>query len=110
MQTTLLALTIWCYSYYPTQPVARGRHASRRVSLRTRFCATLLVTVALLRVRADCRYAKPGRHRGSEHRVQHTVSTSAAARASDARGHDPAFWHRQRIKSRTSRSRMGAHG
>ena len=89
MQTTLLALAIWCYSYCPNRPVPQGRHASRRVSSRTRFCAALLVTVALLRGRADCRSARPGRHRS---------------------GHDPAFWHRQRTKFRASRSRTGAHG
>ena len=110
MQTTLLALTVWCYSYYPSCPVAHGRHASRTQSKGSLFCAAQLLAGSLLWGRASWRCAGPGRHRVSEHRVRRTARTPPPRRASDPRGYDPAFRRHQQIKSRSSRSRMGAHG
>ena len=111
MQATLLALTVWYYGYYPTRSVARGRHASRTPSKASRFCAAQLLAVSLLWGRAGQQQcANSGRHRVSEHRVRRTTSTVPPRPHSHARGHDPAFWRHQQIKSRSSRSRMGAHG
>lgn len=109
MQTTLLALTLWCCGYYPTPPVTRGRHAARTPSKVWLVCAAPLLAGALLVGRASTQSASDGRHRVSEHRPRRAAPTPPPRHASVARGHDPAFWHHQHIKSRASRSRMGAH-
>jgi hypothetical protein len=110
MQTPLLALTLWYYGYYPTRSVSRGRHASRTPSKVSLVCAAQLLSGALFLGRLGTQSARRGRHRVSEHRARPSAAAPPPKRASEARGHDPAFWNDQHIKSRTSRSRMGAHG
>jgi len=110
MPTALLALTLWCYGYYPTRSVARGRHACRRPSKVSLVCAAQLMAGALFLGRFGTQSARPGRHRVSEHRAQRSAAAPPPKRAAEARRHDPAFSNDQHIKSRASRSRMGAHG
>ena len=110
MQATLLALTVWCYGYYPTRSVTRRRHASRTPAEASLFCAAQLLAGSLLWGRAGRQCANPGRHRVSEHRVPRTASPVPLRPHSHARGHDLAFRRHQQNKSRSSRSRMGAHG
>jgi len=109
MQTALLALTLWCYGYHPIRSVTRGRHACRRLSKVSLVCAAQLMVGALFLGRFGTQSARPGRHRVSEHRTRRSAAAPAPKRAPEARGHDPAFWNAQHIKSRASRSRMGAH-
>ncbi|MEY9895748.1 hypothetical protein ABIA31_009438 [Catenulispora sp. MAP5-51] len=68
MQTTLLALTLWCYGYYPTRSATRGRHAARTPSKVWLGCAAPLLAGALLVGRAGTQSASQTRHRVSEHR------------------------------------------
>jgi hypothetical protein len=110
MQKAFLALGISCCSLYPARLVAHGRHAARQPSNVLLLCAAQVLTGSLLRGPASWQRTGPGRHRASEYRARRPVPTPPPRRTSHARGRDPASWHHQHIKSRASRSRMGAHG
>lgn len=82
MQTALLTLTIWCYGYYPTRLVARGRHASRTPSKVSLVCAAQPLSGALFLGRLGAQSARLGRHRVSEHRARRSAPKPPTHQAS----------------------------
>lgn len=84
MQTAVLELTIWCFSYYPTRSSARGRHT-------TRTHLKPLRSFAMKRLAARPLYRYVGRHRAATHRARGPAPLSPRRRTSDDRDCGPAF-------------------
>lgn len=84
MQIALLALTIWCFSYYPRRSGARGRHAAR-----TSLKASLPYTTQRLPARPS--YRQGGRHRAVGHQARRPFPYTPRKQAADDCGRYSGF-------------------